>query len=345
MTKTPLKPTPSPSIATLGLTHGYRFEEDNATLNAEVVLHDFSLAATQEWALQLWACSKAENASPEHGEKVAEVAFGFPFGENTSCAQLQGSSSALLPAGSGQQTILLALVSGQNGDFGTLHDYAIYPQQETFLQPVLGAEINYSLLDGSLQLSIDSITNQRPEDNLSGTLALELWSLDAPYTGGNWRGRPVASLVLGSLSGQCHWADCVYSVSAALPEESGYLTLMLREWTAAGYITRDYRTLTQPETKASQKKNKAPAKARSKAPSKVTEKSSLPNTPVQATVAPSSVSVNKASEAELVAVKGLGAAVARAIIAARPFVSLDDLCRAKGMGVKLLAKIKDQLAL
>ena len=41
----------------------------------------------------------------------------------------------------------------------------------------------------------------------------------------------------------------------------------------------------------------------------------------------------------LLAVKGLGATVVQAIIAGRPYAALDDLCRVKGMGPKLLSKV------
>ena len=57
------------------------------------------------------------------------------------------------------------------------------------------------------------------------------------------------------------------------------------------------------------------------------------------------VSVNKASAAELSAVKGLSDTVAKAIIAARPYATLDELVKAKGMGPKLLAKVRGALAL
>ena len=63
------------------------------------------------------------------------------------------------------------------------------------------------------------------------------------YAGGDWTGVPVASLVLGSLSGQTEWTDCHVTPHAAPLPEAGHLTLMLREWTPAGYVTRDFRAL------------------------------------------------------------------------------------------------------
>jgi competence ComEA-like helix-hairpin-helix protein len=57
------------------------------------------------------------------------------------------------------------------------------------------------------------------------------------------------------------------------------------------------------------------------------------------------VSVNTATADELASVKGLPAKVAEAIVAKRPYASLDDLLRVKGMGAKLLAKLRSRLKL
>ena len=55
------------------------------------------------------------------------------------------------------------------------------------------------------------------------------------------------------------------------------------------------------------------------------------------------VSVNKASAAELAAVKGLSTKQAEAIVAARPYKSINDVVKAKGMGAKLLEKVRGSL--
>ena len=55
------------------------------------------------------------------------------------------------------------------------------------------------------------------------------------------------------------------------------------------------------------------------------------------------VSVNKASAADLAAVKGLSTKQAEAIVAARPYKSINDVVKAKGMGAKLLEKVRGSL--
>jgi competence protein ComEA len=64
-----------------------------------------------------------------------------------------------------------------------------------------------------------------------------------------------------------------------------------------------------------------------------------------APVADGRVSVNHGSEDELVALKGIGPALARLIIAQRPYASVEALVDLKGIGPKLLEQLHDQLKL
>jgi competence protein ComEA len=59
------------------------------------------------------------------------------------------------------------------------------------------------------------------------------------------------------------------------------------------------------------------------------------------------VDLNKATQAELESVKGIGPSKAKAIIAHRdkngPFKSVDDLAKVKGFGTASVAKVKGEL--
>ena len=59
-------------------------------------------------------------------------------------------------------------------------------------------------------------------------------------------------------------------------------------------------------------------------------------------LANSTIEINTASLEELDQITSVGPAIAQRIIDARPFSSLDDLLRVKGIGEKTLQKIKDQ---
>lgn len=333
-------------VASLGNSHGYCLDGDIAHLNAEI-LCDESRLTGQEWALQLLT---------DEGIKIAELQLGLLQPNGTGCIAVSGSVTALPPAGEGPHIVSLILLSGF-GNPDTIEDLASYPQPVSFVQPRVQGTVCSCFTNDEITFNIARIENPRDENNISGTLTLELWALDSQYTGGAWTGVPVASLVLGTLSGRSAWTDCSYTTHAGPLPADGHLTLMLREWTAAGYLTRDYRALARPTVSPlsadSKPKTEAPKAiiAASPAKDKATEKAAPAKNPAAkkakpaaATVA-STVSINSASLAQLSAVKGINEVLAKAIIAARPFAKLDDLIRAKGVGEKLLEKLRGSLKL
>jgi DNA uptake protein ComE-like DNA-binding protein len=52
------------------------------------------------------------------------------------------------------------------------------------------------------------------------------------------------------------------------------------------------------------------------------------------------INVNRATEAELEAMPGVGPVIARRVIAGRPYRSVDDFDRVKGIGKKRLEEIR-----
>jgi len=349
----------------IGDNHGYRFAGDFVHLNAEVSFSDADLTAGANWALQLWA-SEAGFVDGLCGVKLAEVAV-WPVAGGV---LVDAECAAMLPAGTADQALALALVAFAADGRASVCDLAVYPVRERFFQPLLEGNVSCTLADGVAELSIDAIGNPRAADNLSGTLSLEVWALDAPYAGGSWVGVPVATVILGTLAGDEQWSSCQFSVPAALPGAGAALTVMLREWTPAGYVTRDYRNIACAASLAAPVVAAAPAAkvkpaASKKVPAAEVAKETVAKADKPAKSAKAAkpaklgkaakkaaaksearaVSVNTASEAELAAVKGLPPSVARAIVAARPFASLEEVCKAKGMGPKMLAKLRDQLVL
>jgi len=342
----------------IGENHGYRFEGDFVHLNAEVNFSDADLLAGQDWALQLWASNNGFPDGLTTGVKIAELSIQPMVGGLATA----GWCEAMPPAGAVDQILGLALVAFTADGQAHVRDLAIYPNRESFFQPSLVGYVDCQLKDGTAELSIEAIANPRGLDNLSGTLALEVWALESPYVGGSWTGSPVASVIVGILGGGNQWTDCLFDVPAALPAEGAALTVMLREWTPAGYVTRDYRNFAAAPAKA---KPAPKARAAAKPKAAVAAKPAAVKAPVvevkaatakAAVVKPAKkaasvkeaaklVSINKASEDELAAIKGLPREVARAIVAARPYASIEDVCKAKGMGLKKLEKLRALLAL
>jgi competence ComEA-like helix-hairpin-helix protein len=212
---------------------------------------------------------------------------------------------------------------------------------------------------------VDQVENPRSEANRSGTLSLELWALPAPYTGGRFQGHHLAGVEIGFLDGQKQWEmqpiDLAFSPP---PAGAWHIVLMLRESTAYGFVTRDFASFatpfvtTPPVEKTSAKEvTKSVALVAPAAPAKEITKSVVPvaliapaapvKAPVKAPVQalPKGVSVNTARVEELTAVNGLTQKLAEGIVKKRPFASLDDLRKVKGLGEKILAKVRSGLKL
>ncbi len=345
------------ALANIGETHGYCFDGDSVQINAELTFSDTALSAASQWALQLWSSVSGFPDQQLAGVKVAELAV-YPAAGYQS---LTATVAAMPPAGSDELDMALALVCWGDNGLPMVVDLAVYPVAESFVQPKLSGNVTCALADGMATLTVDAIENPRAEDNLSGTLALEVWALDEPYAGGSWQGIPVASMILGVLGGGNALTDCNFVVPAAAPEGPGVLTLMLREWGPTGYVTRDYCNLAL-DTPAKKAKPKAAAKKsaakeetpKEKAPKEKTTKvkaKAEPKPVAKESKAPAKapatkvVSVNAASEAELLAIKGLTATVAKAIVTGRPYASFDALGKVKGVGPKLLATLRDKMIL
>jgi competence ComEA-like helix-hairpin-helix protein len=57
------------------------------------------------------------------------------------------------------------------------------------------------------------------------------------------------------------------------------------------------------------------------------------------------VDVNRATVEELASLDGIGVKLAARIVAGRPYVTIDDVARIKGIGVGRLARLRDRLVL
>jgi DNA uptake protein ComE-like DNA-binding protein len=389
------------SSARFSGSQGYRLEGDQAHLNANVTVDDTATWGS-DWALQLWACGAGNGQGGLQGIKVAEVVVGCLAIPGDS--RLEGWATALPPAGQRAHSMVLALASGRHGLFDQIHDLAMFAEPENFRQPTLQGSVGYRFEQGQVELAVGAVANPRDASNVSGSLVLELWALPKAYEGGAFEGYHVAMADIGSIAGEGRLEGVQVTVPAALvPAGTWQLVLMLREWTAAGYVTRDYANFAAPlvvadaapeasaaeqepvaetvaaeelvaevavtkepvakepvakepvakEPVAKEPVAKEPVAKEPVAKAAVAEpvKAAQPSEPAKAAapkaepVASGKISVNRASAAELAAVKGLTKPVAAAIVASRPYATLDDLLRAKGMGAKLLKKLRDQLSL
>jgi DNA uptake protein ComE-like DNA-binding protein len=388
--------TVATSLARISEPHGYRFDGDIVHLHARFAVLD-PAAHQREWTLQLWACPEAPApAGVLKGHMVAQVALP-PMSESADESEhMDMTAFATPPAGNAEHFMALVLAAGRRpGQADEVHDVAVYSRRQQFLQPGIMGTVGYRIAGNRVHLSVERIENPRAAGNVSGTLALELWALAAPYSGAAFNGAPLAGVAFGSLPGEAATTAASFELPFVPPPAGQWhFVLMLREWTSAGYVTRDFTNFRNPVShgaapagaprsatpaiaspgvtsrtaspsvaaaapsrSATPKSAAPPAALRSATPTIETkEAASEPKKrnepPKITTVAPAvrtdvakAVSVNTASEGELSAVTGLTAQMAKGIVSKRPFTSLDDLRRVKGITLKVLDQIRSRLSL
>ena len=192
---------------------------------------------------------------------------------------------------------------------------------------------------------------------------------------------PLAGTTIGTLAGQTGADFVSFELPYAPPTEgSWHFVLMLREWSANGYITRDFANFSNVVVSEAPKASKLPTPATAQAasakpeqarataqlavpgksgtassvqipaaPAKVagvTEANRVLPAPVKSSApVPQAISINSATEEELARLEGVSEKIARAITKKRPFSSVDDLRRVKGVTLKLIAAIRSRLKL
>lgn len=313
-------------------THGYRLDADQITLWAEIS------GSPADVQLALWA-QPVESVEAVPRILVAQVRSTFPGAVAGATAMVQGVAAAAVPSGVADWCMVMTLSSIEGDGQLTVHDERRFVWTQSFLQPtlVLDRPLVARPVETGLELDAVTVTNPRAADNLSGSLCLELWALAEPYAGGAFAGECLGRVEVGQLGGQaaCEGLAGTWSAPA---DETATLVLMLREWTRDGLLTRDHRPV-------------ALAVAAPVAPAApVVEALAPAPAPVVASAAAKPkarhahlLNVNVATEAQLVAIDGLNRSLAKAVVAARPFASIDDLLNIKGVGEKRLARMRRHL--
>jgi competence ComEA-like helix-hairpin-helix protein len=241
----PASHTPCP-VARFSGELRYRIDGDRVQLGAEVAILDPQSFGHRPCLLQLWACDSRFDGGLLQGVKVAECPLDI---QGTTALFAEEHALALPPAGQGDYAIVLTLVAVDACGAVQLHDYVNFDNRQAFTQPMLLGEVQCDLGAKHADLTVERILNPRAANNLSGSLCLELWALPEPYRGGAFSGTLLAATELGTLCGGFEWLykHCRLDLSAAVAGDAS-LVLMLREWTEAGRLTRDYRVLSLPAT-------------------------------------------------------------------------------------------------
>lgn len=313
-------------FARLGFSHGYRLEGDCARLNAQVDLTSSAGGLASSFALQLWACREPYRGGPIAGFKVAEAPIELtPDGVGS---QHDTVAFARPPALEGDYSMVLVLAAGVQGSFAEVHDFANYPARQRFVVPQLAGSLRYAQQeDGSESIEVEGVSNPREADNVSGTLSLQLWACAEPYTGGELKGAMLGAHEIGQLAGQTSSAPIAFRSELALRDERApFLVLALCEWTALGYLARDYRQLdVLPRAQPEQAKPVAVVPQHAPAAQRP--------------------ALNSIGEEELAKLAGISRKLAAQVIKARPFRSFDQLLGQRGIGDKTVFRLRKLLTL
>lgn len=230
-----------------------------------------------------------------------------------------------------------------------------YPTRPEASQPELRLDqCGFDIRQDRVVVNVGQIANLRSLGDLSGTLAVELWALESPYRGGQPQGQLLAATTIGEIAGQHFIADCRYDlIFREPPAGTWHISLVLREWSADGYLSRDYVNFAVPYTVATDSSVKrgdgdnliSVDFSASKKPSKKSAATAALSEQEPASAEKACVSLNRADLNELEQVKGVSKKLAKNIVATRPFSTLDDVLKVKGMGAKLLQKIRNYITL
>lgn len=213
-----------------------------------------------------------------------------------------------------------------------------------------------------ITLTVQQINNHRSFDNLSGTVAIELrgYRQDGAEA-------VLASTTIGQFSGQHYLSNCEYDLIFTAPEAGQWqLALELREWNGSDYELIDSQPFDVPYVVAWQPTVVEPTVTPT-TKEKVVSIEEAPTTPVSKPVkskkpteqdkAPKAkktapekedsglISINQSSLEELASVKGMPKKVAKEIVEKRPHTSWEALLKIKGMGPRMLKKLKKALKL
>jgi len=341
----------------IGPHHGYRIDGDSVFVNADLLLSPRRAAGS--WTLELWASEQVQQAGePLTGIRVARVAVNPPVPIAPTAHRVEAQTDARLPLQGRRYHMALAVL--HQGPDGTTHvdSFVNYPDTNTFIAPHFEGGVAYRLTGHEVVLEADGIFNPRGSDNLSGSLAVELWA----FPEGNATGQEIKLAVaeVERLAGGTRLTAVSRAVAFQEPPPGRYrLALLLAEWTRAnGYVVRDRRDFTTayqntPSVIAPPVAATTPVTT----PSRPAERLRLVPPPASvaspdapravepARAQPTLVSIQTADVDQLAGVKGLNRKLALEIIKARPFTSLADLVRVRGIGPKTLEKLKTLVTL
>lgn len=241
----------------------------------------------------------------------------------------------------------------------------------------------YRITGNRVVISIDQIKSNRPSDNLSGTLQVQLCAIS--QNAGQLHEYRMASTTIGELAGQCELTHCEYDLIFEEPPAGVWqFILQINEWDGQAYtlcdsayfevpyetdLTRAYPVTeivtstieptvveTTSDDVTTDHLTPLPEQDVQQAEAPTVETSTVDEKPVSASpsdkpsVKKNSKAgcddlslINQAKKAQLRGLKSINKKVLEKLIAERPFKSMKAVLNVKGMGPKVLDRMLQQL--
>lgn len=220
----------------------------------------------------------------------------------------------------------------------------------------------YKIENDRVIVSIDQISSDRDETNISGTLLIELCALSQHTS--KTELLTLASTTIGELKGQHFLSQCHYDLLFQHPPMGTWqLSLQLSEWDGLNYILSDkvsFGLLYQTQYMSDEADAYSAAQTEIEEPSiqedlkepvindvpMATHNITTPSTEGKklSSTNRAHLIVNKAKISKLKGVKKVPKKVLEKLIAERPFKSEQAILNIKGMGTKMLSRVLEHLS-
>ncbi len=106
----------------------------------------------------------------------------------------------------------------------------------------LSGSCSWNISGSTINIVAGKVQNQTSGGS-SGTLRLQIWATDFPYSGGGISGYVLGTRTLGTLQGGYSYNSISGSVAYTTPPHGLYYTTMtVEEYSGGGYVIRDYLT-------------------------------------------------------------------------------------------------------
>jgi hypothetical protein len=203
----------------------------------------------------------------------------------------------------------------------------------------------YRIENDRILIFVHRIENNRSEENLSGTLCLQLSAFPKRSDDGTTP-TVLASTTIGEIKGQHFLGDCYYDLIFQQPPVGSWvLALQLSEWNGIAYSLCDSVYFENPYQSTSSASNTADTVNKQE-----DVQAPTPKTPEQVDRIKKNIgcsdgylAINKSKVDKLLNVKGVPKKVLEKLVAERPFHSEKAVLNIKGVGPVMLKKIVSEL--